>query len=55
MGVLDNTVDEAGLIGTFQMKALLQVAHKSMTKVVLVGEDKQLQSISHGGVLKYLS
>jgi conjugative relaxase-like TrwC/TraI family protein len=48
-------VDEAGLIGTFQMKALLQVAHKSMTKVVLVGEDKQLQSISHGGVLKYLS
>ncbi|MDP2596390.1 MobF family relaxase [Alteromonas stellipolaris] len=48
-------IDEAGLIGTKQMQALLQLAVEQETKVVLVGEDKQLESIEHSGVLKYLS
>lgn len=48
-------IDEAGLIGTKQMQALLQLAVEQDTKVVLVGEDKQLESIEHSGVLKYLS
>jgi conjugative relaxase-like TrwC/TraI family protein len=48
-------IDEAGQVGSKQMQALLNVAEASQTKVVLVGEDKQLDAIEHGGVLKYLS
>ena len=48
-------IDEAGLIGTKQMQAILQLAFEQKTKVVLVGDDKQLSSIEHSGVLKYLS
>lgn len=48
-------IDEAGQVGSKQMQALLKAAETSQTKIVLVGEDKQLDSIEHGGVLKYLS
>ncbi|MCF9446154.1 MobF family relaxase [Vibrio parahaemolyticus] len=48
-------IDEAGQVGTKQMYNLFVQAEKENTKVILVGEDKQLQAIEHGGVLKYLS
>ncbi|MGF1810235.1 MobF family relaxase [Vibrio alginolyticus] len=48
-------LDEAGQIGTFQMLKLLKAVENTKTKLILVGEDKQLDSIEHGGVLKYLS
>jgi conjugative relaxase-like TrwC/TraI family protein len=48
-------VDEAGQLGTFQINQLFKFARKIGFKVVLVGEDKQLDSIAHGGVLRYLS
>jgi conjugative relaxase-like TrwC/TraI family protein len=48
-------VDEAGQLGTFQINQLFTFARKIGFKVVLVGEDKQLDSIVHGGVLRYLS
>lgn len=48
-------VDEAGQLGTFQMSALLTFAENIGFKVILVGEDKQLDAIQHGGVLRYLS
>tara|TARA_R110002033_G_C3896713_1_gene239577 strand:+ start:3455 stop:6034 length:2580 start_codon:yes stop_codon:yes gene_type:complete len=48
-------VDEAGQLGTFQMKELLCFSENIGFKVILVGEDKQLDAIQHGGVLRYLS
>ncbi|KOY36928.1 MobF family relaxase [Vibrio parahaemolyticus] len=48
-------IDEAGQIGAKQMHSILSQAIKSNTKIVLVGEDKQLDAIEHGGVLSYLS
>ncbi|MBA6397675.1 MobF family relaxase [Colwellia sp. BRX10-4] len=48
-------VDEAGQIGTFQMNSLLTFAKEIGFKIVLVGEDRQLDAIQHGGVLRLLS
>lgn len=48
-------VDEAGQLGTKQLHGLLMAAGSSGSKVVLVGEDKQLEAIQHGGFLRYLS
>jgi len=48
-------VDEAGQIGTFQMNSLLTFAKDIGFKVILVGEDRQLDAIQHGGVLRLLS
>jgi ATP-dependent exoDNAse (exonuclease V) alpha subunit len=48
-------VDEAGQLGTFQINQLFTFAHEIGFKIILVGEDKQLDAIQHGGVLKYLS
>lgn len=48
-------VDEAGQVGSRQLSKLLQAVEKHGSKAVLVGEDKQLQAIEHGGALKYLS
>jgi conjugative relaxase-like TrwC/TraI family protein len=48
-------VDEAGQLGTFQMNSLLTFAKEIGFKVILVGEDKQLDAIQHGGVLRLLS
>jgi conjugative relaxase-like TrwC/TraI family protein len=48
-------VDEAGQVGTMHLEQILFHADKIGFKVVLVGEDKQLDAIEHGGVLHYLS
>jgi conjugative relaxase-like TrwC/TraI family protein len=48
-------VDEAGQVGTMHLEQILFYADKIGFKVVLVGEDKQLDAIEHGGVLRYLS
>jgi Ti-type conjugative transfer relaxase TraA len=48
-------IDEAGQIGTRQLHKLLHMASENNVKIVLVGEDKQLDAIEHGGCLRYLS
>ncbi|MCG3730797.1 MobF family relaxase [Vibrio cincinnatiensis] len=48
-------IDEAGQLGTIDLSALLENIVEYGSKVVLVGEDKQLDAISHGGALRYLS
>ena len=48
-------VDEAGQIGVRQMLKLQEHAIKKRFKLVLTGDDKQLDAIEHGGVLRYLS
>ncbi|WP_421254558.1 MobF family relaxase [Aeromonas sp. 600948] len=48
-------IDEAGQIGTRQLHKLLHLAVENNVKVILVGEDKQLDAIEHGGCLRYLS
>lgn len=57
--VLDSTtvllIDEAGQLGSSQLATLLEHASQRQAKVVLTGEDKQLDAISHGGALRYLS
>lgn len=52
-GVL--VVDEAGQVGTKQLHKLLHIALENNVKVVLVGEDKQLDAIEHGGCLRHLA
>lgn len=42
-------VDEAGMVGTRQMAALVAAAHRARAKLVLVGDEKQLQPIQAGG------
>lgn len=48
-------VDEAGQVGTFYLEQLMKHATEKDFKIVLVGEDKQLDAIDHGGALRYLS
>jgi conjugative relaxase-like TrwC/TraI family protein len=48
-------IDEAGQVGAIQMQSLLKLAKTSKTKIVLVGDTKQLDAIERGGVLRYLS
>jgi conjugative relaxase-like TrwC/TraI family protein len=48
-------VDEAGQVGTFQLEKLMEFAKEMDFKIILVGEDKQLDAIEHGGVLRYIS
>jgi conjugative relaxase-like TrwC/TraI family protein len=48
-------VDEAGQLGVKQGLKLLEYASSVGFKVILVGEDKQLEAIEHGGVFSYLS
>lgn len=45
-------VDEAGLIGTRQMEAVLRHAANAGAKVVLVGDTRQLQSIEAGAAFR---
>lgn len=42
-------VDEAGMVGTRELWRLVQAASSSATKVVLVGDHRQLPEISAGG------
>jgi len=48
-------IDEAGQLGTKQLHELLRLADEHSVKVILVGEDKQLDAIEHGGCLRFLS
>ena len=42
-------IDESGMVGTRQMHKILEHAHESGAKVILVGDNEQLQSIEAGG------
>jgi len=42
-------IDEAGMVGTRQMHQILEYAHEAKAKVILVGDNEQLQSIEAGG------
>jgi conjugative relaxase-like TrwC/TraI family protein len=48
-------VDEAGMVGTRQMKTILDAAKKAGAKVVLVGDAKQLQPIDAGGPFRAIA
>ncbi len=48
-------VDEAGQLGTKQLNKLLHLAQEHNAKVILVGEDKQLDAIELGGCLRFLT
>lgn len=42
-------IDEAGMVGTRQMHQILEYAHDAGAKVIMVGDNEQLQSIEAGG------
>jgi ATP-dependent exoDNAse (exonuclease V) alpha subunit len=48
-------VDEAGMVGTRQLEALVSRAARSRAKVVLVGDPSQLPAIDAGGALTGLA
>lgn len=48
-------VDEAGMLGNEVMTELLHVAMRSRSKVILVGDDRQLSSVARGGMFGYVS
>lgn len=48
-------VDEAGQLPSTVFQQLLHAAKESSCKLILTGEDKQLDSIQRGGALRYLS
>jgi Ti-type conjugative transfer relaxase TraA len=48
-------LDEAGMVGTRQLNALLGHAERVGAKVVLVGDDKQLPEIAAGGAFRALA
>jgi ATP-dependent exoDNAse (exonuclease V) alpha subunit len=47
-------MDEAGMVGTRDMKSVLEAAQAVGAKVVLMGDRKQLQSVAAGGALRAL-
>ena len=55
---LENTVviiDEAGQLSSPDLLALMDAVHQAGGKLTLVGEQQQLDAITHGGALRYLS
>jgi len=44
-------IDEAGMVGSRSMRDILQRADKAGSKVILVGDERQLQPIEAGGAL----
>ncbi|ELJ8720566.1 MobF family relaxase [Vibrio cholerae] len=48
-------IDEAGQLGSIDLSILFKNVTVRGAKLVLVGEDKQLDSVSHAGALRYLS
>ncbi len=48
-------IDEAGMVGSRQTAKLLELTQKSGAKLVLVGDDKQLQPVDAGGSFKAIS
>lgn len=47
-------VDEAGMVGTRQMARLVDEAEKQGAKLILVGDERQLQPIEHGGPFRII-
>ncbi len=45
-------IDEAGMVGTKQMSRLIEAVHTGGGKIVLVGDERQLQPIEHGAPFK---
>lgn len=52
-GVL--VVDEAGQLPSTDLQKLTHCAYQAQCKLILTGEDKQLDAINRGGALRYLS
>ncbi|BCA80312.1 MobF family relaxase [Desulfuromonas sp. AOP6] len=48
-------VDEAGMVGSRQTSKLVELCQQSGAKLVLVGDDKQLQPVDAGGAFKAIS
>lgn len=48
-------IDEAGHLPSTDFQLLLYSAKENQCKIILTGEDKQLDSIERGGALRYLS
>ena len=44
-------VDEAGMVGSKQMSEVMERAQSAGAKLVLVGDERQLQPIAAGGIL----
>lgn len=42
-------VDEAGMVGTLQMARIIEETHKAGSKLVLIGDARQLQPVDAGG------
>jgi Ti-type conjugative transfer relaxase TraA len=54
----DRTViicDEAGMVGTRQMSQIIDAVNCSRAKLILVGDERQLQSIGAGGAFKAIA
>ena len=47
-------IDEAGMVGTRQMRRILEAAERGGTKVVMVGDPEQLQAIEAGAPFRRL-
>lgn len=47
-------IDEAGMIGTGMMERLIRLTDEQNTKLILVGDSRQLQAIGAGGAFKKL-
>lgn len=47
-------VDEAGMVGSRQMLKIIEIVEKSGAKLVLVGDERQLQPIAAGGAFKLI-
>lgn len=45
-------VDEAGMVDTPQMARLVDLVHQSGAKLILVGDEKQLQAVGAGGAFQ---
>lgn len=48
-------IDEAAMIGTSNMKALLEQAERAGAKVILIGDRKQLDSVERGGMFSIMA
>ena len=48
-------VDEAGMLANDMLTELFHVAKRTESKVILVGDDRQLSSVARGGMFPYLA
>ena len=44
-------IDEAGMVGSKQMAEVIQKVEEAKAKLILVGDERQLQPIAAGGIL----